>query len=86
MHDGYLWLEEPIPTTKNLIHHISWLASKGKDCTTIAKEKGSDLALKKAMKAKYKLKKKKRGYAISKIKEKGVHVATQLLTSKVMRK
>ena len=39
-----------------------------------------------AMKKKYKLKKKKRGYAISSIKDKGVRIATQLLASKVMRK
>ena len=48
--------------------------------------KGSDLALAEAMKAKYKLEKKKRGYAISNIKDKGVRVATQLLAGKVMRK
>jgi len=32
------------------------------------------------------LEKKKRGYAISNIKDKGVHVATQLLAGKFMRK
>ena len=37
------------------------------------------------MKKKYKLEKKKRGYAISSIKDKGVRVATQLLAGKVMR-
>jgi len=48
--------------------------------------KSSDLALTEAMKKKYKLEKKKRGYTISSIKDKWVHVATQLLTRKVMRK
>ena len=38
------------------------------------------------MKTKYKLEKKKRGYAITSIKEKGVCVATQLLAEKFMRK
>jgi len=86
VHDGYLWLEEPIPITTNLIHHISWLPYKGKDPTTIAEGKGSDLSLAEAMKTKYKLEKKNRGYAISSIKDKGVRVATQLLDRKVMRK
>lgn len=48
--------------------------------------KSSDLALTEAMKKKYKLEKKKRGYAISSIKNKGVRVTTQLLAGKVMRK
>lgn len=85
VHDGYLRLEEPIPITTNLIHHISWLRCKGKDLVTIA-GKGSDLALAEAMKVKYNLAKKKRGYVISIIKDKGVHVATQILGSKIMRK
>lgn len=53
---------------------------------TIAEGKGNDLALAESMKAKYKLEKKKRGYAISNIKDKGVHIETQLLACKVMRK
>lgn len=69
----------------DLIHHISWFPCKGKDPATIAR-KGSDLALVEAMTAKYKLEKKRRGYAISSIKEKGVRIATQLLASEVMRK
>ena len=44
------------------------------------------MALVEAMKKKYKLEKKKRGYIISSIPEKGVHAATQLLAEKVMRK
>lgn len=31
VHDGYLWLEDPIPITADLIHCISWLPCKGKD-------------------------------------------------------
>jgi len=54
----------------DLIHHVSWLPYKGKDPATISEGKGNDLALAKAMKTKYKLVKKKRGYAISNIKEK----------------
>jgi len=76
VHDGYLWLEEPIPIMINLIHWSYRLPYKGKDLVTIAK-KSSDLALAEAMNTKYKLEKKK---------DKGVCVATQLLSSKVMRK
>lgn len=36
--------------------------------------KSSDLALVESMKTKYKLEKKKRGYAIASIKDKGIHV------------
>jgi len=38
------------------------------------------------MKAKFRLEKKKRGYAISSINNKAVRVATQILVGKVMRK
>lgn len=86
VHDGYLWLEEPIPITANLIHCVFRLPYKGKDPATISKGKGSDLGIAEAMKTKYKLEKKKRGYAISSIKDKAVHVATQILVGKVMRK
>lgn len=85
MHDGYLWLEEPIPITADLIDQISWLPCKGKEPATIAR-KSSDLALAEAMKAKYKLEKKKRGYTITSIRDKWMHIATQLLAGKVMRK
>lgn len=84
--DGYLWIEEPIPIMENLIHHVSRLPYKGKDPATIVEGKGSDLALVQATKTKYKLEKKKRGLAISSIKEKVVHVATQILADKVMQK
>ena len=86
MHDGYLWLEEPTPITVNLIHCVSQLPYKGKDPTGISEGKGSDLAITEAMKTKYKLEKKKRGYAISNIKDKAVRVATQVLVGKVMHK
>jgi len=39
-----------------------------------------------AMKKKYQLVKKKRGYTISSIKDKAIHVATQILVEKVMHK
>jgi len=48
--------------------------------------KGNVSAIAEAMKKNYKLEKKKRGYAISNIKEKAIRVAIQILAGKVMRK
>jgi len=55
----------------DLIHRISRLPCKGKDPMAIF-EKSGDLALTEAIKKKHKLEKKKRGYTISNIKDKGV--------------
>jgi len=85
VHDGYLWLEEPIPITADLVHQISQLPTKGNDPTDITRT-SSDVGLAEAMKVKYKLEKQKQGYAIASIKYRGVHVATQLLARKFMRK
>lgn len=64
---------------------IAQLPYKGKDPAEIA-GKSKDLVLAEAMKKKCELEKKKRGYAINNIKDKGVRIATQLLAEKVMRK
>jgi len=69
----------------DLIHRISRLPIKGSNPVDIV-GKSSDLGLVEAMKAKYKLEKKKRGYIIASIKYWGVCIATQLLASKLMRK
>ena len=74
VHDGCLWLEEPIPITVELIHRISRLPCSGRDPVEI--DSGGDLTLAKAMKKKYKMEKKQRGYVITSIQEKDVHVAT----------
>lgn len=71
---------------EDLIHHISRLPCEREDPEDISKGKSSDLAIAKAMKKKYKLAKKKRGYTISNINDKTVKVATQILAGKVMRK
>lgn len=86
LHDGYLWLEEPIPITTDLIHFISQLPYKGKDPATISKGKGSDFSLTEVRKTKHKLEKKKRGYVISSMKDKAIRIATQILVGKVMQK
>lgn len=85
VHNGYLWLEEPIPITKKLIHKFSRLPCAGRDPVEIVGTSG-DLAIAEAMKKKFKLEKKKRGYIITSIQYKGVLIATQLLAGKVMRK
>jgi len=81
-----LWLEEPIPISDHLIHHITQLPCKGDDPADISEGKRNDLAIVEAMKKKYKLEKKKRGYAISNINIKAVKAVTQILVSKVMHK
>ena len=75
VHDGRLWLEEPIPITDHLIHRITWLPCKGEDQMNISEGKSDDLTIMEAMKKKFKLKKKKRGYAISNINNPMVKVA-----------
>lgn len=58
---------------------------KGNDPTAIV-GKCNDLALTEAMKAKYKVEKRKPRYAIESIKYQGVRMAMQLLANKLMRK
>lgn len=84
VHDGCLWLEEPIPIMDHLIHRITRLPHKGDDPTDILEGKRTNLEIVEAMKAKFKLEKKKRGYTISNINNKVVKVATQILVGKVM--
>jgi len=64
VHDGCLWLEEPIPITYHLIHQITRLPYSGEDPANISEGKGGELALAEAMKKKFKLEKKKWGYGI----------------------
>ena len=85
VHNGYLWLEEPIPITTELIHRISNFPCMGRDPVKIVGQSG-DLVLTETMKKKYKLEKKQRGYVITSFQDKRVHIATQLLARKVMRK
>lgn len=56
MHKGYLWLEESIPITAELIHRISNLPYIGRDPMEIHSQSG-DLVLAETMKKKYKLEK-----------------------------
>lgn len=69
-------MEEPIPFIDHLIHEITWLPCLVEDPTNISEGKSDDLAIVEAMKEKFKLEKKKRGYAISSINNPVVKVAT----------
>lgn len=86
MHDGCLSLEEPIPIIDHLIHRITQLPYSGEDPANVSEGKGGELALAKSMKKKFKLEKKKRGYAISPLNNPAVKVSMQILVGKVMRK
>jgi len=81
-----LWLEEPIPITDRLIHHITGLPYTGENPAMIFGGKGGEQALMESMKEKFKLVKKPHGYAISSICDPTVKVTTQILEWKVMRK
>jgi len=56
----------------------------GEDPANISEGKGGEFALVEAMKKKFKLEKKKRGYAIFGINNPAVKVATKILAGKVM--
>lgn len=86
VHDGCLWLGEPIPIMNHLIHRNTQLACKGEDPTNISEGKSDDLAIAEAMKKKFKLEMKKIGYAISSINNAVIKFATQILARKVVRK
>ena len=60
VHDGCLWLEEPIPITNHLNHRITRLPCKVEDPTNISEGKSDDLAIAEAMKKNFKLEKNKR--------------------------
>lgn len=86
VHDGCLWLEEPIPIIDKLIHKITWLPYIVENSAMTFGGKGGKHALAEAMKEKFKLVKKLRGYAISSISDPVVEVAMQILAGMVMRK
>lgn len=55
VHDGCLWLEEPISITDRLIHSITWLPYIGENIAMMFGRNGGEQALMKAMKDKFKL-------------------------------
>ena len=78
MHDGCLWLEEPITITDRLIRRITRLPYTGENAAMIFGGKGGEQALAEAMKENFKLVKKPCGYSISSICYHAVKVAMQI--------
>jgi len=77
-------LEELIPITDMLIHHITCLPYTCENTTMIFCGKGGELVVIESMKEKFKLVKKSCRYAISSICNPVVKVATHILAGKVM--
>lgn len=86
VHDGCVWLEDPIPITGRLIRRFMRLPYIGENLAMMFGGRGGKLALVEAMKEKFNLVKKSRGYSISSISDPKVKVATKILAGKFMRK
>lgn len=86
VHDGHLWLEDPIPITNKLIHRITWLPYIRENLVMVFGRKVGEHVLTEAMKEKFKLVKKPHRYAFLSIRGPVIKVATQLLVGKVMHK
>jgi len=67
-----------------MIHQITQLPYSREDLLNISEGKRGEFALVEAMKKKFKLEKKKQGYAICSINKPVVKVMTQILAGKVM--
>lgn len=86
VHNGCIWLEESIPITNKFIHRITRLSRTGENPAIMFGGRGGEQTFMEAMKNKFKLMKKRRGYSISSICDPAVKVATQILARKFMRK
>ena len=76
VHDGCLWLEEPIPITNMLIHRIMRLPYTREYLAMAFGGKAGEHVLAEAMKEKFKLVKKSCGYVISSICNPAIKVVT----------
>lgn len=85
VHEDILWIGKPVSITTELVHRILQLPCEGRDPREIVDRSG-DVTMIDNLKKKYKLKKGQRGYAIDGISYSIVHITTQLLAGKVMRK
>lgn len=86
MHDGCLWLEEPIPIIDMLIHRITQLPHSGLNPSRAFDGKVGKCDLTERMKDKFKIVKKQCRYSISSIIDPTVKVATLILARKVLSK
>lgn len=86
MHDGCLWLEDPIPITKILIHRNTQLLHSGLNSAMEFGGKIGERDLAEQMKHKFKFVKKPHNYSISSITDVAVKAKTHVLAGKIMRK
>lgn len=86
VHNGCLWLGEPIPITDILIHRITLLLHLRLNPAMAFGRKTSECDLTEWMKDKFNISKKPRGYSISNITDPMVKVATKIQAGKIMTK
>lgn len=86
MHGGYMWMDSKISLDPHLIWRIMKLRKKGKDPTTVFVDKTQDKQLAEKLNKKFGLKKKGHGYDIDSISDEATSFATQLLSTKLLRK
>lgn len=86
VHDGCLWLGEPIPIIDILIHRITEFPCKGVDPTKEFGGESGEKELADKMKLEFGLVKKSHRYSIHFIQYQTLQFATQILEGKIMRK
>ena len=86
IHGGYLWLDQPVPVTVYLISQITVFPKKGLDLSQYFHEKYNDKRLATKLKKKYDLEHDGRAYVVDSINEQAVHIATRILSRKVLCK
>lgn len=86
VHDGCLWLGEPIPITDMLIHHITRFPNQGVDPAEEFGGKSKEKKLIDRMKGEFGLVKKLNGYTVHSITNTTVQFSDPILACKVMRK
>jgi hypothetical protein len=86
-HGGYLWLDKCITVDSTLIHQITRLSIQGPDPQNFYPGKAADRVVAQKIKDTYgDMEKGKQGYKIASIHNGVVHLAFQLITSKLLRK
>lgn len=85
IHEEILWVSKPVSITPKLVDRVSHLPCDERDPRQIT-DRSNYVAMIERLKKKYKLTKGQRAYIIDSISNKEVHVTTQFLARKVMRK
>lgn len=81
MHDGYLWLDKPVFSTKELIQRITCLPVKGEDLGPIIRDKNISNKVTKE----YEIERGSRGYLISMVNNQVTIFFTQGITCKLLQ-